>query len=623
MATFDFRIKKPNTYGYRLLAVPRANSISADGISNNSVVGRIIHEDPTKPIPTTTVAWKKARTRHALFSGREVSSGQVSTDAEGYFTLTGITADSTPGPWLMSFEALVGGKLIGDVVFWHEIPDIVKGTENSNGIAEALIEAETEAHDYTEFQYEIYSYEESATPNTQKPHPWLPPTWYAVSPEDQHNMDTDFNLSGYVGGREYTSSGILGRASSVYSPRFVEPINGDLYDTSGGGNSLTTAASPEISSFDGIAYLWYPGTVSNHASVSAPTVRVGDVVASVTVELADYTPASNQVLFDDHESSSGIKATLVTDGTISINLEASTYVTTNPSLIDGNKYTFEFETDFLATQLITNIYDRNHNLIFRELATITETSVGASSAVYVGAQRDNTQHIAGKLYDFYLQDQSGILSSFNFSASYFPSGISSSSGTDEVGNTITLTRSSTGHKLTLFDRPAFSNKSDTYFTSSSTGLDFGTRSLTMVLVLNYWNQPAASEPLLMKKATVSTVADEGYALYISSSGSVYFRSSDGTTQNTRSIPSREGAGLHYIAVVGDRNGDTIKIMDDVNQDSAAWGINSIDAPDAFTFMNDAGFANGFQGNVVGAALFKEALTDSEVQEVARKLGMDA
>lgn len=202
-ATASFEIEPASGRRYRLLAIPGAEMIPADGIATNVVFGKV--EDPDfEGVAYAEVRWKRARSLYELFATTPVSSGTVVANAEGVFTVGPFTAatPAAPGYWFLASEsdsASPSGSFdtAGDVVFWYEYPDALYGVENFTGLPRPSVQQATPLGVIPTYSYSAAfpAYYDEATPSADATpiygtdlENYLPPNWYALPMYVQYQL---------------------------------------------------------------------------------------------------------------------------------------------------------------------------------------------------------------------------------------------------------------------------------------------------------------------------------------------------------------------------------------------------------------------------------------------------
>lgn len=218
-AEFTLPVIPIQSDGYKLVAVPSANAVQADGKSNVSIVGKITKTD-SLPAANSVIRYRKGRTIYSVFTKEQDTtvipematpvwgeSGLVVADSNGIFSLgpfSSATPDE-PGYWFVAVESkgatpLSGGAtpgtdtyephdMVGDVVYWYEYPEILYGTENVSGQikpnANVIDLSNATPISATPLYPVDYNPDNTATPSEASVN-WAPPKWYAINKYKQY-----------------------------------------------------------------------------------------------------------------------------------------------------------------------------------------------------------------------------------------------------------------------------------------------------------------------------------------------------------------------------------------------------------------------------------------------------
>lgn len=213
-ATVSYSIDQQAVRPYRLVALPSADQIPADGEGTMVVYGKV--EDPNhQPVPYATVAWKRDRSICSTFATSY--GGQVIADDQGVFSIGPFTAATPdePGYWFVAAESWHQGASpsgdvatpdydatpyaspqygpIGDVVFWNEYADSRFGVNDANELPKQPIQMQTNSWDNVYYSEQVgfpVTYDDAtplddATPVTVT---CTTPQWYAIDRYTQYQL---------------------------------------------------------------------------------------------------------------------------------------------------------------------------------------------------------------------------------------------------------------------------------------------------------------------------------------------------------------------------------------------------------------------------------------------------
>ncbi len=184
-----FRVDIPKPLTNRIFAVPRADSILADGQAINSIVGKL-QTSVHAPVSGATVTWRKGRTVYAVLNaGAGTTTGTVVTDATGRFLIEPFLSAKEPGYW---FVAVTNGT-VGDIVSWYEYPNVnaaldpITNTPLANN-QDATPYWQIPNHTYGSVFPVTYDEEDRLDTTNNATPQWVPPAWYAISRYRQYQM---------------------------------------------------------------------------------------------------------------------------------------------------------------------------------------------------------------------------------------------------------------------------------------------------------------------------------------------------------------------------------------------------------------------------------------------------
>ena len=211
--SIGFKIGQIAIPNYKLIALPAANSMPADGSSQNFIYGRVIAPDDL-PVPYAVVSYRRGESVQDLFDDEDYV-GQTVADSSGRFTIGPIVA-ATPNDPRTVFYALESWGVdddspatpgdvatpnysmgieygpVGDVVYWREFPSITKALNEYN-----YLPTDTSNHDQQSSTFlsntEAFptGYDEATPTLDATPSPtleWEVPQWYAINAYKQYQL---------------------------------------------------------------------------------------------------------------------------------------------------------------------------------------------------------------------------------------------------------------------------------------------------------------------------------------------------------------------------------------------------------------------------------------------------
>ncbi len=443
---------------------------------------------------------------------------------------------------------------------------------------------------------------------------------------------------------------ILSRAEAYW--RAIDYVgSGDLLDGSGNGHDAQLGSTAGADTNDplflphtGTQYLDLPGATGNYASTpdAAALDITGDIDLRAAVALTDWTPAGarRDVLYK-HTATTGYSITITPGGILRLRWGDGTALvlvdsTVAPSVTDGAllliRATLDVDngasgrdiTFYTKTSTPTNTHaDLLVNTGWTQLGSVvtgagTTSIVNSTAALTIGVGFGSGAD--GKFYAVTILD--GINGTVVFDADFTDRSALTepfATFTEKSSNaaTVTINRSATGRKSAVVDRPMFLLGTDDYFeVADHANLDFaGNESLTVVGVFRTYDKtPAANMVLVAKKDDLTTAA--GYALYNDTTGVVRALIADGALDDEDDAPAITDGQMFKLAGVRDVAGDDVEGFTDgvgsgtpVTDSTTATLANALPLRIGATSGTAASF---FDGEFMGAAIFREALSDAEI-----------
>lgn len=408
--------------------------------------------------------------------------------------------------------------------------------------------------------------------------------------------------------------------------------------------SAATTNDPKLLPYDTVngKYVYLPGITGNYltAADSAALSVTSDITIDILVALDDWTPTLNQILFSKSNATSdqrGYVFFVDTTGKLQLQLSAD-----GINIVSGVSSVVTGITDGTIKWLrvtwnngtnITKFFTSNDGVIWTQLgADVAQALTGifdSSDIVRIGENAAGTTPGAGKFY----------------AAKVYNSDLGSGSGTpvfdwratDMVepfatvversvnAATVTVVRTATGRKTTVVDRSLMLFGTDDYMEAFDHA-DFDialTDSFTAVVVMRdqRWETGVSAAIIAKKISTGSTI--QGWAILRSATADrLTSQLGDGT--NTTN-PSVDNPGENGIAGL-------IGFTRDVAADTVTAYFNGLSASmvDALTGtsgnaevvrigrLSGAG-ASFWDGMFMAAAIFREALTQAQINLVAEEL----
>lgn len=215
--TVSFEIIRNLSFNLEVKASPVNMTVSADGITDIVIVGRVYWRNiPLKQV--INLGWNKARTLYDLFQAP--ASNIVTTDSDGYFVISGqITAEpnTNPGQWFARIEItdsaedikllLPAGEVTeaeditisGDIVYWNEKYDNVHFVNEELPLSNIFTHEKQDGSELIATPNFVYSHHDSLTVSNIAATPnWTPSKWVALNRFDQYQMGLFGSTPNYI-----------------------------------------------------------------------------------------------------------------------------------------------------------------------------------------------------------------------------------------------------------------------------------------------------------------------------------------------------------------------------------------------------------------------------------------
>ena len=211
-----FKIYKNNKFNLQIKAVPVKYFIQADGVTKVSIVGRVYWKN--RPFEhAIDLNWIKGRTLLDVFD--TAATNTITTNSDGTFTITSITAENNtnPGTWFAKIEIdndtavrnLITGDgeelsenditISGDIVYWNEAYDNVQYYNEQLPLPNAFTFSKQSGSDLIASPNFVYNYSNSTdiisnngTPN------WVPEKWVPLRKFDQYQLGLFGSTPNYI-----------------------------------------------------------------------------------------------------------------------------------------------------------------------------------------------------------------------------------------------------------------------------------------------------------------------------------------------------------------------------------------------------------------------------------------
>lgn len=428
--------------------------------------------------------------------------------------------------------------------------------------------------------------------------------------------------------------------------------SGALLDLTGNGHDLTFGSTSGADTNDplwlpytGTAHIYLPGTSGNYASVpdSAALNILGDIDIDVHAALADWTPSAVNGLAIKWTSGTDLewRFTVLTTGALRFTwydgaAGQARDSTASVGATDGDwRYArVALDVDNGAGGHDVKFYLSTDGSTWTQLgATVTtagttQIRTGGTAPVEISGN-STAEYLTGsvrrvRIYNG-IRDSGGTLA---FDCDFtdltkYASGNGSLTEKSANAATVTLNRSASGRKLAVVDRSLLLLGTDDYLeTPDAADLDFGASDSFTVLVAVRKYGTSAGE-VIMSKRDSTTTTNAGYHLGINASLQVAARIADGTNSVAPSTAASLTTGVAgVLALARSVAADAFTAYLNGAAGTAATDTTTATLANALALRigRSAGVATGyFDGEFIGAALYRYALTADECVREGRKL----
>lgn len=439
----------------------------------------------------------------------------------------------------------------------------------------------------------------------------------------------------------------LWKASRYDGGSHLTDLTGRGRDARLGSTTGADTNDPLFLPFTGEKHAYLPGIAGNYLSTphSAALAIPGDITVDIKVALDDWTPGTTQSLVGKMGSGTarswrldlGVTGTLAfytsvdgsavtsgflsnasvsaTDGAVKW-IRASLDVDNGGGNRDCKFYTSDDGVTW--TQLGTTVTAGGATTLFN--ATTAPVEIGS---IFTGTIQPSTgKFYRVRIYNSYLQTSGGTPvfdANLANATEPFATFVESSAN----GATVTFNRTASGRKLAVVDRPLFLFGTDDYMEVASHA-DLSTiaagDSFTVVVAFRKYGTIAATNSAIVSNRAVTGVG-AGWSVYVALNTELLAgRVADGAVSP---IAHTAGAIPSGVAQVGG-------LMRSVALDvvSAFRGTASVAGTDTTTaaltnagpvFIGKSTVGEFFDGELIGAAVFRRALSDAEIARLGEEL----
>jgi hypothetical protein len=394
---------------------------------------------------------------------------------------------------------------------------------------------------------------------------------------------------------------------------------------------------PRYLDWDGENYVYLPGVASNFLSVpdEAALDITGDIDIRVRVALDDWTPSSINYLLGKALTTPPISYRLQvgTSGVLTLvwSTDGTTAITRNstvaPTVLDGDALWVRatLDVDNGASGHDVQFFTSPDGVTWTQLGT-TVTTAGTTSIhsgasdLTLGRGSTGTQLMTGKMYRAQVLNGIGGTPVLDVDCSQIGAG-SATSFTALTGQTVTVSRSTSGRKAVAVTHPLWLLGTDDYLEVADNDLiDFGaTDSFTALVVHRPWGTQGTNDTLIAKKAnTTNTTA--GWSLSGGSSTALQGQGQvgDGSAGITAVSGSRTAGAVSLVAAV--RNVATDDVIVYLNGTAGSAVTDTTTATLANSEVMRVGRLSGAgteyaDMEFVAGALWRRALTSSELTTI--------
>jgi hypothetical protein len=431
------------------------------------------------------------------------------------------------------------------------------------------------------------------------------------------------------------SAGTAGEQEAVNQGTGGTGLNARYGSTSG-----VDTNDPLLLTHTGTNYLYLPGILGNFASTpdAAALDLTGDVELVARVAALDWSPAANMRIIGKRSTALG--------GNYELSLDASGFLAWANAASGGVASVSTAAVSFTdGTAGWVKVTYRNSD---RRLQFFTAADSASEPGVFTQLGTDVTHLASGNIADTNTLCVGGIGSAFNpwsgniyraivrngiggttvFDAD-FTANTNQSSFTESSSNaaTVTINRSTSGHKSVMVTRPVWLFGTDDYMEVADNALlDIGASdSVTVLAVMRRFNTAPANARVVSKRDGSGT--NVGWdVLQDSTNNDVTALADVGASNNT--FPTNVSAALTAgervsIAAVFNRSDNTVKMA---KGSTLSTGVTMVagDASNAVAMRVgrlDGGTPAYNDMEIEHVAVFRSALTSTELGQIASYLGV--
>jgi hypothetical protein len=392
---------------------------------------------------------------------------------------------------------------------------------------------------------------------------------------------------------------------------------------------------PLLLTHTGTNYLYLPGVSGNGTSTASSaalqaTSQVLDIQARVA--MTDWTPsADNAVVAKSTWSAYSEYALFIgTSGAIGFNYTLTATPTLNASVgssvatgfADGTTNWIRATRD-PSTGDVTFYTAPDSSSVpgaWTQLGTVVSTAAGNgwgdSRALTVGIDENNTRPLTGAVYRARVVKAGTTVFDADFTANTNQSSFTESSSN---AATVTINRSTSGRKAVMVTRPVWLFGTDDYMEVADNALlDFGaSESYTIVGVMRAWGAPSLQTWL--SKMGTGKFSYNAYLTSGMSSGEIFDGTFNPATNGTAFTAGTASLFSFQRDVVAD------KIIASVGSTLHTGATDTTTTTLESTFALNVGrrtaSGNYFDGEIIAVAVFRSALTSTELGDIATYYGV--
>lgn len=450
------------------------------------------------------------------------------------------------------------------------------------------------------------------------------------------------SLTNYLVMKNHRGSDIIQRAEAWWKADGYSG-SGEWLDQSGNGHNAAFpggGADPKFLAYAGVQHMFLPGVTGNTATATSSTNlnTAAVMVTMVTYAALDDWNIAN-VTFGGYLNDCYLQVR--TNNTLRVNFRSiangNTFAasTVGGPFVDGQGIWIKCEIDIAAS---TVDFFTSTDAVGTALSSISWSVLGATDVAFsatitdpvsetsliLGATSNGMDLITGDLYRFNINIDGTEEFDANFTdqpTAPFTTFTEGSSNAD----TVTINRVDGNYKTAIVDRPLFmfDGVDDYLSVPDHANLNFTGGDGTIIAVFRLY----ITEQLyvVIAKKLSSDTADAGWSLHHHSFPHSHIGISDGvdaTTNHTLTVPAIGVIASH--AGVIDKTGanDLVVYMDGVSEDPPddITDIGDLTNSVAVTIGAIGEIGDFFEGEYLGAAIFREALTPTEILLASTRLG---